>query len=237
MVYEGYGLTETSPIATTNRPGFRKIGSVGKPIEGVKVVIDKAAAGDEKSGEIVVYGHNVMKGYHNRQDENDKVLMPDGGFRTGDMGHLDEEGFLWISGRIKEQYKLENGKYVVPAPLEEELKISPFIANAMIHGANRPFNVALIVADKDSVTKFAEAAGVSGAFEELLKNEKVRAKVAEEIEKRSASFRQFDKVKKFVIIGEDFTTQNDMLTPSLKLKRRNVLKKWEPELEKLYKGG
>ena len=136
-VYEGYGLTETSPVVTANAPGARKIGSVGRPIPGVRVEIDPAMgvskpSADGKStrfeGEIVVYGHNVMQGYHNRPEENDKVMMPDGGFRTGDLGKLDEDGFLWITGRIKEQYKLENGKYVTPVPIEEELKLSPFIA-------------------------------------------------------------------------------------------------------------
>jgi long-chain acyl-CoA synthetase len=234
MVYEGYGLTETSPIATANCPNSRKIGSVGKAIPGVKIVIDKAATGEDKHGEVLVYGHNVMQGYHNRPEENAQVLMPDGGFRTGDMGFVDPDGFLFITGRIKEQYKLENGKYVVPSPLEEELKLSPFIINAMVHGANRPFNVALIVPDRDTVTKFAQAEGISGDYDGLLKNDRVKAKIGEELEKYSAAFRAFDKVKKFALIPEDFTTQNDMLTPSMKLKRRNVLKKWEGEIDRLY---
>ena len=83
-----------------------------------------------------MYGPNVMQGYHNRPEENDEVFTPDGGFRTGDMGYIDDDGFLFITGRIKEQYKLENGKYVVPAPLEEQLKLSPYIVNVMVHGAN-----------------------------------------------------------------------------------------------------
>jgi long-chain acyl-CoA synthetase len=234
MVYEGYGLTETSPIATCNYPNNRKIGSVGKPVPGVKIIIDKKATGDEKNGEIIVQGHNVMQGYHNRQEENDKVLTPDGSFRTGDMGHLDEDGYLWITGRIKEQYKLENGKYVVPAPLEEELKLSPFIINAMVHGDNKPYNVALVVPDPDAVKKFASENGIDGGYEDVLKNERVRKKLQQEIEKYSESFRSFDKVKKFALIPEDFTQENDMLTPSLKVKRRNVLKKWQGEIDKLY---
>src|SRR5690606_10266852 len=147
MVYEGYGLTETSPVATANFPGNRKIGSVGKAIPGVRIVIDTSVTGEEVNGEIVIYGPNVMQGYHNRPEENAAVFTQDGGFRTGDMGYLDSDGYLYITGRIKEQYKLENGKYVVPTQLEEAIKLSPFVANIMVHGANKPFNVAVIVPD------------------------------------------------------------------------------------------
>jgi long-chain acyl-CoA synthetase len=235
MVYEGYGLTETSPIVSVNIPGRRKIGSVGPLIEGVRVVIDKKATGDAKQGEIVVYGPNVMQGYYNRPKETADVFTADGGFRTGDMGYLDEEGYLFITGRIKEQYKLENGKYVVPSPLEESLKLSPFIANVMIHGDNRPFNVALVVPEPQALADWAKKHGMDGRpVDELLKNEKVRAKIREELDKHSAEFKGYEKIANFVLVSEDFTQQNDMLTPSLKLKRRNVLKKWEGAIQALY---
>ena len=234
MVYEGYGLTETSPIATANSPKGRRIGSVGRAIPGVSIVIDKAATGDEKNGEILVYGHNVMQGYHNRPDENEKVLMPDGGFRTGDMGHLDADGYLWITGRIKEQYKLENGKYVTPVPMEEALKLSPFITNVMVYGANHPHNVALIVPDPDATQKYAAEQGINGTLDELVANPRIKKKIEEEVEKYSKTFKGFDRIKSFALIAEDFTVQNDMLTPSLKLKRRNVMAKWGELLEKLY---
>src|SRR6185295_761026 len=168
-VYEGYGLTETSPIATANRPGGHRIGSVGQPIPGVKVVLDKSKADDGKQGEIIVYGPNVMMGYHNRDTENKEVFTEDGGFRTGDLGVLDDDGFLFITGRIKEQYKLENGKYVAPAPLEEHLKLSPFIVNAMVYGDNRLFNVALIVPDVEALKAWAKERGESfGTDQELI---------------------------------------------------------------------
>jgi long-chain acyl-CoA synthetase len=231
-VYEGYGLTETSPIATANFPGARKIGSVGKPIPGVSITIDTSVTGDAKNGEIVIKGPNVMQGYHNRQDENEKVLMGDGSFRSGDMGHLDEDGYLYITGRIKEQYKLENGKYVVPSPLEEELKLSPFIANVMIHGANKPYNVALVVPDQDALKRWASEAGVDlGSIE---KSDEVRKLIEKELAERSSSFKGFEKPKKFMITAEDFTTDNGLLTPTLKLKRRNVLAKYEKDLDALY---
>jgi len=231
-VYEGYGLTETSPIATANFPGNRKIGSVGKAIPGVTIVIDKAVTGDAKNGEILIRGPNIMQGYHNRDDENKAVLMADRTFRSGDMGFVDDDGYLYITGRIKEQYKLENGKYVVPSPLEEELKLSPFIANVMIHGANKPYNVALVVPDKAALEKWAADNGKTlGDFE---KSDDVKKVIEDELKKYAKSFKGFERPEKFVLTAEDFTTDNGMLTPTLKLKRRNVLQKYEPALDALY---
>jgi len=175
-VYEGYGLTETSPIATANWPGARKIGSVGKPIPGVRVEIDNDITEDPKHGEIIVFGHNVMQGYHGLPEANEEVFVEGGGFRTGDMGYLDDDGFLYISGRIKEQYKLENGKYVVPAPLEEHLQLSMVINQAFVHGQNHPFNVALIVPDEDALQKWAQENGLGGkTFAELCADDRVQA--------------------------------------------------------------
>jgi len=233
-VYEGYGLTETSPIATANWPGARKIGSVGKPIPGVKIEIDRTETNDPKNGEIIVHGHNVMAGYHAHDDENAKVFTKDGGFRTGDMGYLDEDGFLYITGRIKEQYKLENGKYVVPSPLEDQLKLSPFIANSFVFGDNKLYNVALVVPDMGTLKKWAEQHGLSGEPASLLDNEKVNALYREEVDKHSANFKQFEKIKKLKLIPEDFTVENGMLTPKLSLKRRVVLAKYQGDLDKLY---
>jgi long-chain acyl-CoA synthetase len=227
-VYEGYGLTETSPITTANWPHNRKIGSVGKPIPGVKVKI-------ADDGEILVYGANVMQGYHNRKEENDAVFTTDGGFRTGDMGRLDDDGFLYITGRIKEQYKLENGKYVVPTPLEEQYKLSAYVANIMVYGDNKPFNVALVVANVDALKKWAGENGVStGDTEKLLADSKVRALFKKELDHYGEKFKGFEEVKEFALIGEDFTTENGLLTPSLKVKRKKVFEKYQPVIEGLY---
>lgn len=237
QVYEGYGLTETSPIATANYPGpgNRKIGSVGKAIPQVRIHIDTAVTGDPVNGEIVVYGPNVMKGYHNRADENKAVLMADGGFRTGDMGRIDADGFVYITGRIKEQYKLENGKYVVPSPLEEELKLSPYIVNVMIYGNNKPHNVALVVPDKAAVEKWAADTGHT-LDADWAKDAKLRDLIKNELAAHSKqSFKGYEKPQDFVITMEDFTTDNGMLTPTLKLKRNKVLEKYKAALEGLYK--
>ncbi|MBX3225342.1 MAG: long-chain fatty acid--CoA ligase [Labilithrix sp.] len=227
-VYEGYGLTETSPIATANWPNNRKIGSVGKPIPGVSVKISD-------DGEIVVYGPNVMQGYHNRKEENDAVLLSDGGFKTGDMGRIDGDGFLFITGRLKEQYKLENGKYVVPTPLEEQIKLSPYVLNVMVHGDNKPYNVALVVANVAAVKEWGKDNGVSDSdADKLLANAKVRALFKKELDHYGEKFKGFEGVKDFALVSEDFTTDNGLLTPSLKVKRRKVFEKYESVIEALY---
>ena len=231
-VSEGSGLTETSPIATANFPGNRKIGSVGKPIPHVTITIDNAVTGDAKHGEILIKGPNIMQGYHNRPEENSAVMMEDRTFRSGDMGFVDEDGYLYITGRIKEQYKLENGKYVVPSPLEEELKLSPFIANVMIHGANKPFNVALVVPDPASLEKWATETGKS--LGDVTKSDDVKQLIQEELKKYGKSFKGFERPEKFVLTSEDFTTDNGMLTPTLKLKRTNLMGHFEQAIEGMY---
>ena len=234
-VYEGYGLTETSPIATANRPGSRKLGSVGKAIPGVRIVIDKTATGEDKQGEIVVYGPNIMQGYHARPEENAAVFTEDRGFRTGDLGYLDDEGYLYITGRIKEQYKLENGKYVSPAPLEEQLKLSPFIINSMVYGDNRLYNTALVVPDMENLKKWAGDQGIDTSNQDkLLADKRVVAQVMSEVETFSKSFKGFERIKKITLTAEDFTQENGMLTPSLKVKRRFVWQKYGPQIEQLY---
>ncbi len=232
-VFEGYGLTETSPIATANYPGHAKIGSVGKAIPGVRIVIDKEVTGDAENGEILVYGPNVMQGYHNRDDENKKVLMDDGGFRTGDMGRVDADGYVYITGRIKEQYKLENGKYVVPSPLEEELKLSPFISNAMLYGANKPHNVVLIIPDAATLEPWCKENGVD--FATAASNDKVVKLIEAEIAAHSKSFKRYELPKKVLLSMEEFSTDNGMLTPTLKLKRRVVMQEYGDRIEALFK--
>ncbi len=231
-VNEGYGLSETSPIVTANWPGSRRLGSVGKPIPGVRVELE--SEGEDDSGEIVVHGHNVMQGYHNLPDENDAVFTDSGGFRTGDLGRMDEEGFLYIVGRIKEQYKLANGKYVVPTLIEEKISLSPYVANAMVWGDNKPFNVALIVPDQAAIERWATDNGVNATGAELLEVPQLKALITEEIQQATQSVAGYERVRDFALIDEDFTTENGMLTPTLKVKRRVVLERYADVLERLY---
>ncbi len=229
LVYEGYGLTETSPVVTVNLPGARRLGTVGPPLPGVRVTVDA-------EGELIVYGPNVMKGYFNRPDETAAVFTADGGFRTGDMARIDPDGFVTITGRIKEQYKLENGKYVVPTPLEEQLKLSPFVANAMVYGDNRPYNVALVVPNAAAILKWAEEKHLTlpGEPAALAADERVRALVRTEIDKQNASFKGFESIRDFALIPEDFTTANGMLTPKMSIRRRKVVETYGSLLDRVY---
>ena len=234
-VYEGYGLTETSPVATANSPQGRKIGSIGRAIPGVRVEIAPVDVAPEGQGEIIIYGPNVMKGYHNLAEETAQAFNAEGGFRTGDMGRVDGDGFIYITGRVKEQYKLENGKYVAPAPLEEKLRLSPFIANIMVDGTNRPYNVAVIVPDFESLKKWASDSGIAfTSNEDLVRKPEVEKLFRGEVEKFGKEFKGFERPERFVLATEDFTTDNNMLTPSLKVKRRNVMAKYGDALSRLY---
>ncbi len=233
-VYEGYGLSETSPIVTANRPGARKIGTVGQAIPGVRVEIDTSTGLDDNSGEIVVYGHCVMKGYHNLPEEDAKVFTADGGFRTGDIGRLDSEGFLSIVGRVKEQYKLANGKYVVPGPIEERLGLSRFITNAMVYGDNKPYNVALVVPNESELEEWARNAGRD--LGTVTDDSEVRQLLEGEIATTTqGAVKGYESIRRFTVLIEDFTIENGLLTPTLKVKRNAVIARYESEIETLYK--
>ena len=233
-VYEGYGLSETSPIATANWPGSRMLGSVGKAIPGVRVEIDDAASADPRDGEIIVHGHNVMHGYHNLPEKTAEVMTEDGGFRTGDLGRLDNDGFLYVTGRVKEQYKLANGKYVVPTIIEEHLSLSPYIANSMVYGDGRPYNVALIVPEFDAVAEWAQARGIDREPDELVHDPRLLELIGAEVAKHTASLPKYESIREFALLREDFTTDNGMLTPTLKLRRNRVWDKFGDDVENLY---
>ena len=231
-VYEGYGLTEASPVVTANCPDATRLGTVGKALPRVRIEIDKVATGDQKNGEIIVYGDNVMRGYHHREEEERQMLMPDGGLRTGDMGFIDDDGYLHITGRIKEQYKLENGKFVVPSPLEEELKLSPFILNTLLFGLNRPFNVVLVVLDEPAIGKWAREKNLE--IKDPTNDQAVKELISKELEARAHGFKSYEKPKAFHLIREDFTIENGLLTPSLKVRRKLVLDRYQSVLDGLY---
>jgi long-chain acyl-CoA synthetase len=217
---------------SVNTPGNRKIGSVGKALPGVRIVIDTQVTGDPKNGEIIVHGDNVMQGYHGRPEENAQTFSAAGGLRTGDMGFVDDDGYLFITGRIKEQYKLETGKYVVPSPLEEELKLSPYVANVMLYGANRPHNVALVVLDAANLAKWAQRESVT--LGDPANNPQVRALIQAELDRCAKDFRSYERPKAFALLTEDFTVDNGLLTPKMSVRRNRVLERYGSVLNGLY---
>jgi len=232
-IHEGYGLTESSGSTTTNPTGAVRFGSVGKPLLGSSIAIERHIAGqDPREGEIVIYGPCVMEGYQNLPEETKRVLGADGGLRTGDLGYLDDDGYLYITGRVKELYKLSNGRYVAPAPLEEQLKLSPFISNCMIYGAGQPYNVALIVADVPALQRYF--AGELSEIEVLRTDKRVRRLFEEEILKYSKGFRTFELVRAFWLETDSFTRENGMLTATYKLRRERARERYEDKLLSLY---
>ena len=235
-IYDCYGMTETSPAVAMNASYAYRLGSVGRAIENVRIVIDSSAVEEGAAdGEIVVYGPNVMKGYHNKPDKTREVMTPDGGIRTGDRGRLDADGYLYITGRIKEQFKLENGKFVFPAALEEEISLVPWVQNVLIFGENRPFTIALVVPDFLMVERHAEKNGISGDIRQLIENADIQAMITGEILKvLRGRFGGYEIPKKFLYLTEGFTSENGMLTQTLKLKRRVVLEKYRDRIEALY---
>ena len=241
--YDGYGLSETSPVITNNSPGRgNKYGTVGKVFKDTKVVIDKSRVGeDSPDGEIVVYGAQVMQGYHNKPAITKEAMMPDTwngfpGIRTGDRGWLDEEGYLHITGRFKDEYKLENGKYVHPESIENDIKVMRYVANVIIYGEGRLYNVALIVPDFDALKNDAKtAAWAQGMPEETIANKECTDFISQQItEHLRKSFGGYEIPQKFLYIAEDFSVDNGMMTQTMKLIRRNVMKKYGDQLKALY---
>jgi long-chain acyl-CoA synthetase len=241
IVFEGYGLTETSPIASANNPTARKFGTIGVPIPGVEVYIcdeQQNILPDGQDGEIVVVGPNVMQGYHNLPEQTAEVIFDLDGkraFRTGDMGRIDEEGFIKIVGRFKEQYKLENGKYVVPTPLEDQLRLSGYINQCFLYGDNRPYNVLLVVPDFEACASWAKDHGATDTSPEALaKHPGLHDLIGRELQTHSAEFKGYEKPKKWALLADEFTTDNGLLTPKMSVKRRLVVEQYRATLDRLY---
>jgi long-chain acyl-CoA synthetase len=232
-IYEGYGLTETSPIVSFNTPGHRRLGSVGRPLAGVRIEIDEAVGESPGEGELIIHGPNVMKGYHARAEDNAEVFTADGGLRTGDLGRVDSDGFVFITGRLKEAYKLETGKYIMPAPLEQQLALSPYIANVMLHGAGKPYNVALVAIDTSRVRAWGRREGLDLAAD-LTSDLRVRRLILGELARYSADFNTYERPAEVVITQAPFSVENGLLTPTFKLKRREVARRFGSALEAAY---
>jgi len=228
LVLEGWGMTETSTAATCNTAEAYRFGSVGKPFPGVEIKI----AGD---GEILARGPNIFRGYYKNQDATSETIV-DGWLHTGDIGRLDEDGFLYITGRKKDIIITAGGKNITPANLENGLKQNQYISQAVVHGDRRPYLTALITLDPEAIVPWAQQQGIEDTdMASLAQNEKVRALVQEAVDTVNSKVARVEEVKKFTILPHDLTQETGELTPTLKVKRNVVYEKYADVLDALYK--
>jgi Long-chain acyl-CoA synthetases (AMP-forming) len=226
-IYQGYGLTETSPIVSSNFPRNR-VGSSGQPIPNCEVKI-------ADDGEILVRGPMIMQGYYKRPDATREVIDENGWFHTGDVGYLDKDNYLFITDRKKDLLKTSAGKFVAPQPIENALKTSPYILNAMVLGDRRKFVVALVVPNAKLVSSRAAAQGVRiSSGEEVAAHPFTRTLIEAEIQRLTANLAQYETIKRFALLPGDFTFDNGALTFTMKLKRRVVEDQYRDVIESLY---
>jgi long-chain acyl-CoA synthetase len=227
-VYQGYGLTETSPVVSANYPGANKVGTVGQPIEHVSVRI-------AEDGEILVQGPCVMKGYYLKPEDTSAVISPEGWLATGDIGRLDEEGYLYVTDRKKDLFKTAAGKFVAPQPIENLLKVNPLILNAVLVGDAHKFIAALIVPNFANVEVAARAQGRTFAsHEQVAADPWVHELIGREVARLNAKLAQYETIKRFALLDHDFTFDGGQLTYTLKLKRRVIAERYAKIIEGLY---
>ena len=217
LILEGYGMTENSAGATVNHPDEYKMGTVGLAFPGSEVRIGEG-------GEVQLRGPHVMAGYHNLPDKTAETLTEDGWLRTGDKGEIDADGFLTITGRIKELFKTSGGKYVAPPAIESKFKaLCPYASQFMVFGAERNFVVALVTLDPDAMAGWAEENGMSGkSYTEIVQSQPVKDMVAGYVEQLNAKLNRWETIKKWEILDHDLTIESGELTPSMKVKRAVV---------------
>lgn len=231
LILEGYGLTESSPVITCNRLDGYKFGTVGRPIPGVTVKI-------AEDGEILSAGPNIMKGYYKNEESTAETLEEVDGkiwLHTGDIGHLDDDGYLTITDRKKEIIVMSNGKNVAPQPIENLLKSNKFISQAVLIGNSRKFMAALISPDFEQLTRWAGENGVTFKDNaELVKNEKVLKFFEEQIAELMKELPRYEQIKKFHLLHRELTQEDGELTPTLKIKRKIIDQNFSSEVEKMY---
>ncbi len=228
-IYEGYGCTETSPVITSNYPGARKVGTVGKPFPGLEVKVSD-------DGEILTRGPHVMNGYYLKPEETKKVINEEKWFQTGDLGELDSEGFIKISGRKKELFKTVNGKYVPPIPIESALvNKSKIIDMAMVVAEGRKFVTCLLFPDFENIAALKSAMMSSNLNDvDFLRSGKVISDIQKTVDEVNAELNKWEQIQKFAIIKHPISIENDELTPSMKIRRHIIEKKYKEEIESLY---
>ncbi len=229
-IYEGYGLTETTPAMTANTAEHCTLGTVGRAFEGVEIRIA------ESDGEILVRGANVAKGYWRAPKGTAESWSADGWFATGDIGEFTPDGFLRITDRKKDLIVTAGGKKIPPALLEGKIKASSFISHALIFGERKPFIVALITLDEPHVREWAKGYPhlTQGDFPALVNSPEVRKIVQDDIDRINKDLAGYEQIKRHMILAEDFTVENGLLSPSMKLKRKVATQRYIEQIEALY---
>ena len=229
LILEGYGLTETCPAATFNRPTRFKFGSVGQALDNVDV---KIAA----DGEILIRGANVAKGYLKQPEATAEVFEGSGWFHSGDIGRIDEDGFVFITDRKKDLIVTAGGMNIAPQNVENLLKADPFISQALVYGDRKPYPVALITLNAEELAKFARDNGIIATDASVIvKHPKVVERVGRTVEEKNSQLQSYARIKKFTVLPGDFTQEGGELTPTLKVKRKVVSNKYLTAIEELYR--
>lgn len=247
LVLEGYGLTETSPVITFNGPEWRdrRLGTVGVCIPGMEVLIIDPSTGEKvpngEDGEICVHGVSVMVGYHKNPKANEEVFLQIDGkrfFRTGDQGKFVDNRFLKITGRIKEQYKLENGKYVVPIVVEDAVNRSKFVMQSFVFGDNKKFNTMIVIPEMAELQKWLKRTQPTASADpvEVMENPAVKELISDEIATACVGLKGYERPHIWTYVLEPFTQENQMMTPKLSTRRTNVIKVYGHLLDDMYAG-
>jgi long-chain acyl-CoA synthetase len=230
VVLEGYGLTETTAAVTANLPALTKIGTVGRPLPGTAVRV-------ADDGELMVRGGQVFAGYWKNDEATEEVLTPEGWLLTGDLGEIDDEGFVRLTGRKKEIIVTAGGKNVSPALLEDRIRAHPLVSQCMVVGDGEPFIAALVTVDADALEPWAEHRGKSEDPAELTSDPDLIAEIQSAVDEANKAVSQAESIRKFRLVPVDWTEETGHLTPSLKLKRSLVMREFRAEIDALYDRG
>ncbi len=241
-ILEGYGLTETSPVISVNPIEAPQIGTIGPPLPGVEVSVDESVVGEDQRegsegevGELLVRGPNVTRGYW-RNEEATRESFSDDWFRTGDVVEIRPDDYIAFRERAKQILVLSTGKNVAPGPVEGAFAASELIEQCMVMGDGRKFVSALIVPNIEGVREWAESEGIDlpDSEREICRDDRVEARIETEVERANERFESHERIKQFRLVPEEFTEENDMLTPTMKKKRRNILERFADDVEAIY---